>query len=212
MVPAWTRAWRFASPYAYAVLDILFAILWFAAFISVATWNSAGIHQGVKDKKPSNDSGSCSTFAYGSEAKCEVSKATVGLGVVLCITFILTGWISSYNGWRYFRTGELPGNPHAYENPASIEAQTKDAWSTDVDEIDQDDHAESHRAASRQDDEHHLLESTDTNEGRHPGRQLSYGGESHIEYDGRLTPSAISPVAQENQTHVHMPSGNYSFS
>ena len=36
MVPMWTRALRFANAYAYAILDVLFAIFWFAAFCALA--------------------------------------------------------------------------------------------------------------------------------------------------------------------------------
>lgn len=34
-------------------------------------------------KEANVDSGNCSTFAYGNELKCNLSKATVGFGVVI---------------------------------------------------------------------------------------------------------------------------------
>jgi hypothetical protein len=59
------------------------AVLWFAAFIAVAMWNSQGIKDGAKEKKISDDDRNCTTFAYGSESKCNVSKAAVGVGVMV---------------------------------------------------------------------------------------------------------------------------------
>ncbi len=81
MVPTWPRARKFGNAYAFATLDVLFTILWFAAFIAVATWNAAGIREGKEKKKA--DKGDCSTFEYGTEAKCKLSQATVGMGVVI---------------------------------------------------------------------------------------------------------------------------------
>jgi hypothetical protein len=83
MVPMWSRAQRFASAYAFLAVDALYTILWFAAFIAVAMWNSAGIRKGGEDKKISADERNCATFAYGDEAKCNVSKAAVGVGVMV---------------------------------------------------------------------------------------------------------------------------------
>jgi hypothetical protein len=83
MVPAWSRAQRFASAYAFLAVDAVYTILWFAAFIAVAIWNSAGIKRGGEEKKISADERNCTTFAYGDEAKCNVSKAAVGVGVMV---------------------------------------------------------------------------------------------------------------------------------
>lgn len=63
---------------------MLFAILWFAAFIAVATWNAAGISEGAAKKNASGGGGGdCSTFEYGPEQKCRLSQATVGMGIVV---------------------------------------------------------------------------------------------------------------------------------
>lgn len=80
-IPLWPRTRKFANPYAFATLDVLFAILWFAAFIAVATWNAAGISAGAAKKNVPG--GDCSTFEYGPEQKCRLSQATVGMGVVV---------------------------------------------------------------------------------------------------------------------------------
>jgi len=47
----------------------------------VATWNAAGIGAGAAKKNVQG--GDCSTFDYGPEAKCKLSQATVGMGVVV---------------------------------------------------------------------------------------------------------------------------------
>lgn len=83
MVPMWSRASRFANAYAFLAVDAVYMILWFAAFVAVAIWNSHGIKQGAKEKKVADDDRSCATFAYGSESKCTVSKAAVGMGVLI---------------------------------------------------------------------------------------------------------------------------------
>lgn len=59
------------------------AVLWFAAFIAVAMWNSSGIKEGAKEKKIQENEGNCTTFKYGSEAMCNISKGAVGLGVMI---------------------------------------------------------------------------------------------------------------------------------
>jgi hypothetical protein len=83
MVPMWSRAQRFASAYAFLAVDALYTILWFAAFIAVAMWNSSGIKEGAQDRKIPDDERNCTTFKWGSESKCNVSKASVGVGVVV---------------------------------------------------------------------------------------------------------------------------------
>lgn len=134
---------------------------------------------------------------------------------------------------QYRKTGTLPtADAHqAYSDPSSaIEAQTKDAWSTDTHEIDNpfhgdgdDDSDDGARAARErhEEDEYTLLQhETDTEDGLHPGRPLSWGGGArrvglglhedagypgvHQEY---AAPSALSPDGYEEYRR-----GNYSFS
>ena len=83
MVPMWSRAQRFASAYAFLAVDALYTILWFAAFISVAVWNAKGIREGAEKAKIPDDQKNCTTFLYGDAAKCAVSKAAVGVGVMV---------------------------------------------------------------------------------------------------------------------------------
>ncbi|KAK4991982.1 hypothetical protein LTR50_001377 [Elasticomyces elasticus] len=236
MVPMWTRAQRLANAYAYAILDILFAIFWFSAFIAVATWNTAGIRQGVVDKKMDSNSGNCSTFAYGSASICNLSKTSVGFGFIVLwvrrfsltrktqltpdpsLLFVITASISTYAAIQYHRTGSLPGSLSAYIQPtADLEAQNKDAWSTDVHDFghdydghDNDVHADSTRSGV---DDYAPLHTTDTHYGRHPGRPVSFGLErndlSGGEYDGRPEPSALSPAVDHG--HVAFPHADYGY-
>jgi hypothetical protein len=46
-------------------------------------WNSKGINDGAKEKKLNEGDGNCTTFKYGPEDKCKLSKATVGFGIVI---------------------------------------------------------------------------------------------------------------------------------
>ena len=66
-------------------MDLLYTILWFAAFISVATWTNDGIKAGerkLKEEKKENKKG-CAAFGYGSESKCTISRASIWFGVLI---------------------------------------------------------------------------------------------------------------------------------
>ncbi|KAF9631160.1 hypothetical protein BFW01_g2022 [Lasiodiplodia theobromae] len=106
-VPMWSRTVRFAHAYAFATVDFIYTVLWFAAFICIATWNSDGIAAGAKELD--TDKGNCSTFAYGPEIKCNLGKAEIGFGVVITALFIATCIISFYYCTVYRRTGVLVG-------------------------------------------------------------------------------------------------------
>lgn len=88
----WPRARRFGNAYAFAVLDILFTILWFAAWVAVASYVAAGKSAGSSDKddnkdddkdKDKKEKSGCDAFGYGSPGKCKLSTGTVVLGVVI---------------------------------------------------------------------------------------------------------------------------------
>jgi len=83
MVPMWSRTKRFGNAYAFLSLDAVYTILWFAAFISIAMWNSKGIKNGAKERKLDEHDGNCTTFKFGPEDKCKLSRATVGMGAVV---------------------------------------------------------------------------------------------------------------------------------
>lgn len=145
MVPMWTRAWRFANVYAYAVLDILFAILWFAAFVAVATWNDAGISKGDSDADStttsSSSKGTCADFGYGSATKCDISRANVGLGVIIWLLFIATSVLSVQAVLKYRRTGVLPNGSTSMNHgkaeqldASTTDLASKDPWATDIDD------------------------------------------------------------------------------
>ncbi|KAL8713632.1 MAG: hypothetical protein Q9225_006733, partial [Loekoesia sp. 1 TL-2023] len=78
-IPQFNRTKRFSNAYAHAAIDVLLAIFWFAAFISVATWTNEGIKKGVG--RPGKKG--CDAFAWGTGSKCHLSQATIGMGVVL---------------------------------------------------------------------------------------------------------------------------------
>lgn len=76
----WPRARRFGNVYAFATVDALFTVLWFAAWAAVASYVSEGKSLGHQiDPKRSG----CDAFAYGSASKCSVSEATVIFGVLI---------------------------------------------------------------------------------------------------------------------------------
>ena len=93
-VPIFQRTRRFANPYAFAVVDVLFTILWFAAFVAVATWTNGGIRAGEAENEDKKLRG-CAAFAFGPESKCTLSKATIGMGVI--ILYVLHSQLISIN-------------------------------------------------------------------------------------------------------------------
>ncbi|KAF2868296.1 hypothetical protein BDV95DRAFT_642912 [Massariosphaeria phaeospora] len=214
MVPMWSRAARFANAYAFLALDALYTVLWFAAFIAVAMWNSKGIREGAKDKKLDANDGNCTTFKFGNESKCSVSRATVGFGAVvlyltppLSVLFALTTGISTYYLTKFRKEGVLPyesskANPHH----VSGETQKDNAWSTEIEapRDSDDDDRRTERGGNQEEDEYALLNSTETDDGRHPGRPLSWGDDRtgygknvppYANYDDNLT--ALSPGGYE---------------
>ncbi|KAF2263864.1 hypothetical protein CC78DRAFT_261531 [Lojkania enalia] len=203
MVPMWSRASRFSNVYAFLSLDALYTVLWFAAFIAVAMWNSSSIRDGEKDRKIKEGDGNCTTFRPGPESMCNLSKATVGLGVVVFIFFGITTAISGYYLHKFRKEGALPyesdtPNPHHI----SGETQKDNAWDTEIgnhDSDDEDRHTE--RGGNQEEDEYALLHSTETDEGRHPGRPLSWG-------DDRYSGNPVPPYASyDDNTNALSPGG-----
>ena len=87
----WPRTRRFGNPYAFAALDGLFTLLWFAAWVCIASYVAAG-KAAKHDNKDDNDEkekrgnqgggkSGCDAFGYGSPAKCRLSTGTCILGV-----------------------------------------------------------------------------------------------------------------------------------
>ncbi|KAL8840546.1 MAG: hypothetical protein Q9170_001299 [Blastenia crenularia] len=140
-IPQFNRTRRFSNAYAHAAIDVLLAIFWFAAFISVATWTNEGIKKGVG--RPGVKG--CDAFAWGDGksrgSKCHLSQATIGMGVVIFLLFLATSFISIQNLLYYRRNGSLPGTtPQSHPLPAHDEDdQAKYAFSSNPhDEFDED--------------------------------------------------------------------------
>ncbi|PIA92001.1 hypothetical protein CB0940_09072 [Cercospora beticola] len=251
MVPMWSRAWRFNNVWAIATVDVLFAILWFAAAIAVAVWNGQAISKGKTKTETKPDSntdtpkradevikdGSCKSFAYGSVSKCNVSKATVGLGVVMFLLFALTAAIAIYAIKQHKKTGAVPINEFK-RNPAgsardsdSITDKTADPWSTDTEDLNgsNTDRFGLGQTAPTADREgllgtggHRRGDSdtyshTDAEGMAHPGRRTSYHSTTQTayapaSYDDHMAPSALSPTGYDPANpngHLQFPEANY---
>ncbi|KAK1655543.1 hypothetical protein BDP81DRAFT_444270 [Colletotrichum phormii] len=87
MAPRWPRTRKLANPYAMAIVDACFCIIWLSAFASQAAYNTA------------NQCGD----------GCKLSKAIVGLGVFVCLLFGGSTFISLYTLKYYQFHGKLPG-------------------------------------------------------------------------------------------------------
>ncbi|KAM5505904.1 hypothetical protein McanMca71_002671 [Microsporum canis] len=114
-VPMWPRIRKFGNVYAFAFIDGLFTLLWFAAWIATATYVGTGIAQGGKehkdndkDKDKNKNKSGCDVFAFGSPTKCRLSTGTTVLGVFVFLIFIMTTLISMRSVMEYRRTGTMP--------------------------------------------------------------------------------------------------------
>lgn len=157
MVPMWTRAWRFANVYAYATIDILYAILWFAASIAVAVWNGQHVSSPSNNGKRSllvstlmlarrdgddddGDNGNqpAVTLACGDATRCGISKASVGFGIIISLLFIATAVLAVRAVAEYKRTGKVPRPQlrHSRIDDDANKDPNKDPWSTNTDELD----------------------------------------------------------------------------
>ncbi|OJJ96866.1 hypothetical protein ASPACDRAFT_81071 [Aspergillus aculeatus ATCC 16872] len=137
-VPMWPRARRFGNVYAFATVDCLYAILWFSAWVCVASYVAQGKSEGKSDSSTDSDSKSsskrasdstksgCDNWAYGNASKCKISTATVILGVIVFLLFVVTAFMSFRNVVHFRRTGTLPD---AVSDP-TFAAHTKAAFSS----------------------------------------------------------------------------------
>jgi hypothetical protein len=124
------------------------------------------------------------------------------------IFFILTTAISAYYMHAFRKEGSLPyesvkPNPHH----ESGEGGKDNAWSTEIENEHRSDSLdEGHRidpGGNQHEDEYALLHGTETDDGRHPGRPLSWGEDRHAryaEYDGAPVDgaTALSPGGYED--------------
>lgn len=95
------------------------------------------------------------------------------------LLFAATSAISIHGVMYYRRNGTLPGTTPDASDPSSIEAQTKDAFSSNPrdNEYDDDDGTHTERGGHRDDDEYALLHASNADEGRFDGRPMSWGRE-----------------------------------
>ncbi|OLN85020.1 hypothetical protein CCHL11_03915 [Colletotrichum chlorophyti] len=87
MAPRWPRTRKLANPYAMAIVDAVFTVIWLSAFASQAAYNTA------------NQCGD----------GCNLSKAIVGLGVFVTVLFGVSTFVSLYTLKHYQFHGSLPG-------------------------------------------------------------------------------------------------------
>ncbi|MCJ1479724.1 hypothetical protein MMC13_008410 [Lambiella insularis] len=163
VVPLWARTQRFANPYAAAALDVLYTILWLAAFCAVQIWTDSGV----------TTASGCANFTFGSQSKCQISYATVIIGVIVFILWLLAASISIYFLIHLRRNGTIPDTKPEISKPVFDE--TRSTWSLRP-------NAQGHMVAhpqtrlnrGRQDEEEGSVH-TQTEEGTHLGRAISYG-------------------------------------
>ncbi|KAF2417244.1 hypothetical protein EJ08DRAFT_643620 [Tothia fuscella] len=196
-VPMWSRAMNLAKSLWFAIVDILFTILWLSAFASVLAWNKAGIAEGMSKKKPDDDSkADCSIFAFGNEKQCKLSYTAGGFGVVIFLIFIATSTISILYTIKSKKNPQAEdpwlakdssSQPYAHASDDLEGSHSKDPiWDTNTQELDglhdaDHDSIDEHHDGDRRGDYASVL-NTETDEGTHPGRPWGPlgGGGGHV--------------------------------
>ncbi|KAI4103407.1 MAG: hypothetical protein L6R37_003846 [Teloschistes peruensis] len=178
-IPQFIRTKRFSNAYAHVVIDVLLAIFWFAAFISVATWTNEGIKKGVA--RPGNKG--CDAFAFGGEGKCNLSQATIGMGLGKenfadalwwsdSLLFLATSAISIRNAIYFRRNGSLPGTTTQAAHPLPTtdeDDQAKYAFSSNPhDELDEHEDAEASGSGVHGGTNYELLHDSGGNDALYP--------------------------------------------
>ncbi|KAF3923581.1 hypothetical protein ABW21_db0200867 [Orbilia brochopaga] len=128
MTPRFPRTVQYSHPIAQTVLCFVSSIVFFAGFVTLAVHNNEGISKGeVKD----GESKTCKTTAYGTPTSCEISKAAIGLGVVVFIAFAVTTGMYAYTCYFLWKQN-LPFTSHLRPGAIAshdVEATTQDAFS-----------------------------------------------------------------------------------
>ena len=130
--------------------------------------------------------------------------------------FAITTGVSGYYLHKYLREGVMPyqsssENTHyasgdsAYNNPKDA------AWSTEIETANGRDSSDSldrrtDRGGNQEEDEYALLHSTETDEGRHPGRPLSWGEDRNGTY-GSGGRGAVPPYAEYRDSSASIAAG-----
>lgn len=118
------------------------------------------------------------------------------------LLFIITAVISVYNLLHFRKTGSLPGPVRPSE--AVEDDQTKYAFSANPhDDLDEDIENQPTVRSQRHDDDEYALLHTDTQDGTHPGRPLSWGREQPT------TKPGIGQTLDGADTSYHGGRGNY---
>ncbi|KKZ68520.1 hypothetical protein EMCG_05804 [[Emmonsia] crescens] len=109
-VPLWPRTRKFGNAYAFAAVDVLFSILWFASWVAVASYVAAGKIAGDDDDddKEQKEVSGCDAFKFGTPTKCNLSTGTIVLGVVIFLLFVATSYMSIRNLIEYRLSGTMP--------------------------------------------------------------------------------------------------------
>lgn len=112
---------------------------------------------------------------------------------------MLTTAISAYYLVKFRKDGVLPyESTKADSHHLGGESQKDNEWSADTHDIDHefDDDTRTERGGNQEEDEYALLHSTETEEGRHPGRPLSWG-------EDRFSSDPAPPYAGYDDPHTN---------
>lgn len=158
---------------------------------------------------------SCDRLWSNSLVGKKIPKSIQHLTDSYSILFLACACISGFDSYKFWKSGTERKQPEIYGQTPSraCSPEGKDEeWSADTDDLEAKYDTDTYMGWAQ---EHQpTFAESDTREGRHPGRQVSYASTKTIPYERDLTPSAMSPTTVEDRyTGIFPPSrASYSFS
>ena len=145
-------------------------------------WTNTGI--------PDSSKGYCENFGYGDKDKCVISYGSVLVAVLIFLIWVIASVISFYLLLYYRRNGYLPNSRPSISNPEMIEPKLSIGTNSSG-------HSRNGSKPTLQVDPNRDLEPgfthTDTPNGTHPGRKLSWGASPPLTAPSRFGHGGSQP-------------------
>jgi len=202
LAPRFPRTKMFAHPYWILGVNVLYSILWFAAFVAVAAYTNSGVSAGEKKGKKKG----CDAFPDGpgeAPKACTLNHDLVGLGVIMWFSWIATTAIAGYAGF-YFSQHSVSPFEDLTSPSHDIQETTKDAFSSNdeyapINRHDQPEDEEDRSSAYTQEHERSASVASshyDQYGDAHPGRPVSWAADREPYAGiGGHAPAGSQPIA-----------------
>ncbi|KAL6713224.1 hypothetical protein ACLMJK_009345 [Lecanora helva] len=203
--PIFDRTKRFANPYAHAIIDFSYMILWFAAFVADIVWVKQGSHN-AEDWDSHDDL--CDKFAWGSSSRCKLGRTAAAFAAIVCVLFLVTFALSSYGIAIYRKTGSLPFYPTKQPEMVAGEDPDDHNFSSNPYEPNEEQEERQPMNNPRQTPDE-LAERQPLHSQRDDVSSMHAGSERGVRRDARLSferqPTPDLPMSQQGSISWHRP-------